>query len=101
MTDGVACRHSVVRRGESKRKAQTVNQLVVTSPVATKRSVERSISTESTESVTDWANRIGAKGFLPNSKYRGMMGKLRDLAITLRSRHLLTAVYGYYDIISK
>ncbi len=35
------------------------------SPVAKKCSVDRPIRTESTESVSDWANRMGAKGFFP------------------------------------
>ncbi len=44
-------------------KARTANQFVLTSPVAEKCSVDRPIRTESTESVTDWANRTGAIGF--------------------------------------
>ncbi len=51
-TDSVACRHSVVGRGESEHKAQTSNQLVLTLPVAKKRSIDRPIRTESTE-ITD------------------------------------------------
>ncbi len=53
-TDGVACRHSVV-------SSQSV---ALRSPVALTRSVDRQIRTESTESVTDWANRSEAIGFL-------------------------------------
>ncbi len=65
LTDGVTRRHSVVSRGKSERKTQTVNQLVPTSPVAKKCSLERPIRTESTESVTDWPNRMEVIGFLP------------------------------------
>ncbi len=61
----VSLADTVVGRGESEHKAQTANQLVPTSPVAKKRSVDQPIRTESTESVTDWANRTGAIGFLP------------------------------------
>ncbi len=75
----MACRFSVVGRGESERKARAANQLALTSPVAKKRSVDRPIRTESIESVTDWANRTGA--ILTNPEYRGMMGKQRDLTI--------------------
>ncbi len=62
-TDGVACRHSVVSRGESEHKARTTNQLMLMSSVTKERNVDRSIRTESTESVTDWANKMGATGF--------------------------------------
>ncbi len=58
-------RHSVVGRDESECKTRTAYQLMPTSPVAKKRSVDRPIRTERTESVTDWANRTGATGFLP------------------------------------
>ncbi len=51
--DGVACGNSVVGRGESERKARTANQLIPTSPVAKKRSIDWPIRTESKESVTD------------------------------------------------
>ncbi len=60
-TDCVACRHSVFGRGNS--KAQTANQLPPTSPVTKRRSVDRPIRTESTESITDWTNRMGVIGF--------------------------------------
>ncbi len=46
-------------------KAWTANQQVPTSSVAKRRSVDRPIKTESTESITDWANKTGAIGFLP------------------------------------
>ncbi len=39
-SDGVACRHSVASRGESERKARTANQLILTLPVAKKRSMD-------------------------------------------------------------
>ncbi len=48
--DGVACRHSVVSRDESKCKAQTANQLILTSPVAKRFSIDRPVRTKSTES---------------------------------------------------
>ncbi len=64
-TDGVACRHSVFGGGESERKARTANQLVLMSPVAKKHGEDQPIRTGSTESITDWANRMGAIGFLP------------------------------------
>ncbi len=64
LTD-VACRHSVVNRGESECKVQQAKQLVVTSPVTMKCSVDRPIRTESTESVNDWVNRTRLMGFLP------------------------------------
>ncbi len=44
---------------------RAADQLVLTSPVAKKRSIDRPITTESTESITDWANRTGVIGFLP------------------------------------
>ncbi len=59
-TNNVAERYSVVGRDELYRKAKTANQLVPTSPVAKKHSVDWPIRTESTESVTDWANRMTA-----------------------------------------
>ncbi len=55
---------SVVGRGESEREARTANQLVPTSPVAKTHSVDRPVRTESTENVTDWANRTREIGFL-------------------------------------
>ncbi len=55
---GVACRHSVVGRGESELKARAANQLVSMSPVVKKRRVDQPIRTESAESVTDWAKRF-------------------------------------------
>ncbi len=60
----------------------TANQLVLMSPTAKKRSVDQPVRTESTESVSDWANRTGATGFLTNPEYRGMR-KHRDLGILL------------------
>ncbi len=71
----------VVGRDKSERKAQTANQLVPTSPVARKRSVDQPITTKSTEGVTDWANRMGTIGFFTKPEYRSMMGKHRELAI--------------------
>ncbi len=62
--DGVACRQSVVGKGESVCKAQTTNQLVPTSPATKKRSVDRPIRTEITECVTDWADITGVIRFL-------------------------------------
>ncbi len=41
------------------------NQFVPTSPVVKKCSIDQPIRTESTESFTDWANRMGARRFLP------------------------------------
>ncbi len=35
------------------------------SPVAKKHSVDRAVTTESSENVTDWANRTGVMAFLP------------------------------------
>ncbi len=55
---------TVVGRGESEHKAQIANKLVPKSPITKKHSVDRPIRTESTESITDWANRMGATGFL-------------------------------------
>ncbi len=46
LTDGVACRRSVVGRGESERKAQTANQLIPTLPVAETQSVDWGIRRE-------------------------------------------------------
>ncbi len=51
----------MVGRGESEHEA-TANQLIQTSPVAKKRSVDQPIRTESTENVTDL--RTGAIGIL-------------------------------------
>ncbi len=62
-TDGVACRHSVVSRGESECKARTANQLET--DVTKKHSIDRLIGTESAESVTDWANSMVVMRFLP------------------------------------
>ncbi len=59
------CRESCSGLNWSERKEQIANQLVPMSPVAKKCSVDRPIRTESTESVTDWANRTGAIVFLP------------------------------------
>ncbi len=78
-TDGVACRHSVVGRGESECKAQTANQLLPTSPMTQEHSIDQWIKTESTESITDWANRmvvIGSLLFLNTEAWEN-----RDLAI--------------------
>ncbi len=55
----------VVGRGESERTARTATQLALMSPVAKKHCIDQPIRTESTESVTDWANRTGVIGFLP------------------------------------
>ncbi len=93
LTDGIASRHSVVGRGESAHKAPTAILLVPTSPVTEKRSVDRPIRTESTESITDWANRTGA--------IAQMHGKTQRSHKTLRPHHLPIAACGYYDIFSK
>ncbi len=55
---------TVVGRGESERKAQTTDQLVLTSPVVKERGADQPIRTESTESVTDWTNRTALIRFL-------------------------------------
>ncbi len=55
---------TLVSRDESERKAQIANQLLLTSPWAKKRSVDWLVMTQSTESITDWANRTGAIGLL-------------------------------------
>ncbi len=61
---------TVVGRGGSNRKERTANQLVLTSPVAKKFSIDRPIRTESTESVTDKIKITGVTGFLsiPSTK---------------------------------
>ncbi len=41
------------------------NQFIPTTPATKKRIVDRPIRIESTESVSDWATRMGAIGFLP------------------------------------
>ncbi len=64
-TDGVACRHFVVGRGESECTAQAAYQVVMMCPVAKKCSLDPRIRIESTESITDWTNRVGEIGFLP------------------------------------
>ncbi len=71
---------TLVSRGESERKAQTANQLVQTSPVTMRSSVDRPIRTESTESVTDWANRKESNRIFTNPENRGRE-KHKDLAI--------------------
>ncbi len=52
------------------RKAQTANQLALTSPVAKQHSVDQLIRTERTQSVTDWAN--GNDRIFTNREYRHM-----------------------------
>ncbi len=72
-----------VDRVKSEHKAETANQLVMTSPVTKKRTVDQPIRTESTERVTDWTNRTGAMGFLSS--------RIQRSRSALRPRHLLIA----------
>ncbi len=46
-------------------RAYSINSQSVTSPVATKHSLEQPIRTEGAENITDWANRTGAIESLP------------------------------------
>ncbi len=91
---------TVVSRGESERKAQTANQLVAMSPVAKKRSVDQPVRTERTESITDWANNVGAIRFHQFWIQRHY-GKTQRFLDTIELCHLLIAVCGYYDTFSK
>ncbi len=49
----------------SQREAWSANQFVLMSPVAKKRSVDRPVRIDSTESVTNWGIGTGVMGFLP------------------------------------
>ncbi len=75
-----------------------VSQLARTYASLADKRVDQRIETESTESVTGWANRTGVMLF-NNPDYRDM-GKQRSRH-TLRPHHLLIAVYGYYNIFNK
>ncbi len=59
-TDGIACRHAVVGRGQSECKEQTAYHLVPMPAVAKKFTVDLPVREVSTESVPDWAKRTGA-----------------------------------------
>ncbi len=83
-------------RGESEHKTRTANQLDLMSPVAKKHSVDQPIRTESPECVAVWAKNDWSSLDFYTAKYR-VMGKQR-FNNTLRPRHLLTVVCGYYDI---
>ncbi len=77
-------------------KARMANQLEPSSPVAEKICVNQDrVQRASLIGEIKESDRI-----LTNPEYRGMMGKHRS-ANTLRPHHLLTAVYGYYDIYPK
>ncbi len=67
------------------------------SPISKKPSIDQPIRTESTESVTDWTNRMGAIGFLQIQRH----GETQRSDDTLKPRHLLTAVNGYHGIFPK
>ncbi len=66
---------------------------VPTSTVAKKRGIDQPIRTKRTESVTDWANRMGAIGFLGILNTEAWEN--RNLAML--SNHVTLAVYTYYD----
>ncbi len=59
----VSLAYTIVGRSESECEARTAKQIILTSPVVKTHSMDW--PGRSTESVTDWANRKGAIGFLP------------------------------------
>ncbi len=76
------------------------NQLIQTLPVAKKRRADRPVSTESTESFTDCANRTGVIEFLPILNTEAWWENT-EISRYPPTQRILTAVYGYYDIFSK